>query len=127
MNLLLDTNALIWWDGRSTNLSRAAYQAIIDPANDVWFSSASIWEMQIKNSLGKLPLRTSLAQIVADQQSHSMTELFIQSSHALALNLLPQIHKDPFDRILAAQAIAENLVLVTSDPIFTQYPVKLLW
>lgn len=127
MDLLLDTHALIWWDASAASLSPTAFNAINDPANDVWFSPVSIWEMQIKNSLGKLPLRAPLAQIIADQQTHGLLELPVQSRHVLALNQLPPVHKDPFDRMLAAQAIAEGLVLITSDSVFNQYPIKLLW
>lgn len=127
MDLLLDTHALIWWDASSASLSPAAFNALNDPANDVWFSPVSIWEMQIKNSLGKLPLRAPLAQIIAEQQTHGLLELPVQSKHVLALHLMPPVHKDPFDRMLAAQAIAEGLVLITSDSVFNQYPIKLLW
>lgn len=127
MKLLLDTHAFMWWDSNPANLSAAAYQAICEPANEVWFSPVSIWEVQIKNALGKLPLRDSLAQIVVDQLAHGMRELPVESRHALALELLPSAHKDPFDRMLAAQSIAEQMVLVSSDAVFGHYPVKVLW
>ncbi len=83
--------------------------------------------MQIKSSIGKLALRGSLAQIIADQLSHGFQELPIQTSHVLQLNALPPVHRDPFDRILAAQAIAEGMAIVTSDAIFSRYPVRAIW
>jgi PIN domain nuclease of toxin-antitoxin system len=127
MKLLLDTNAFIWWDSNSAKLSRIAYQAIMDPLNERWFSTATIWEMQVKSSIGKLSLRSALDQIIADQLNHAFLELPIQTRHVLRLNLLPAIHRDPFDRILAAQSISEGMVLVTADAVFAKYPVKVLW
>ncbi len=127
MKFLLDTHALIWLDSASARLSATVRQAISDPGNDSWFSPASIWEIQIKVALGKLSLRAPLEEIVAEQLTNSLRELPIRSEHAIALSRLPLVHKDPFDRILAAQAFVDGMILITSDAIFSQYPVKTLW
>ena len=127
MKLLLDTHTFIWWDSSSAHLSRKAFAAIGDPANDVWQSAASVWEIQIKVASGKLALHASLESIVARQFATPIQELPIRASHALSLKMLPMIHKDPFDRMLAAQAISEGLTLVSSDAIFANYPVPVLW
>ena len=126
MNLLLDTHTFMWLDSNSAKLSPAARMAIADPANQVWFSVASIWEIQIKLSINKLQLQRPLEEILRHQKAN-IEELVMTSSHVLGLRQLPPIHKDPFDRMLAAQAIVEDLTLVTHDGIFGQYPVKVLW
>lgn len=127
MKLLLDTHTLMWVDSDSSRLSSACKQALQDPANETWFSAASIWEIQIKVALRKLSLRAPLETILQVQLANNLRELPIRSSHAIALAQLPSVHKDPFDRILAAQAIVEDMTLVTSDAVFSKYPVKTLW
>ena len=127
MKLLLDTNAFIWWDSDPGQLSAAALAALRDPANEVWFSAVNVWKMAIKAQLGKLTLRLPLADIVAHQQANGLHVLDVTVVHVLALESLPSVHKDPFDRLLAAQANAEDAELVTSDPVFAQYPVRVLW
>ncbi|HWG43489.1 MAG TPA: type II toxin-antitoxin system VapC family toxin [Gemmataceae bacterium] len=127
MKLLLDTHAFIWCDSDPAQLSPRAASAPRDPANTVWLSVVSVWEMVIKNQLGKLALRLPLSQIVAQQQANGFQVLAITLAHTLANEGLPLVHKDPFDRLLAAQAIVETAELVTADPIFAQYPVRVLW
>ncbi|QDU30913.1 PIN domain protein [Anatilimnocola aggregata] len=127
MKLLLDTHAFMWLDSSSAKLSPTAKQAIGDPANEVWFSTASIWEIQIKLAIGKLQLQEPLAQIIAKQKSNQLSELAIRSEHVIGLAGLPLVHRDPFDRMLIAPAVVEGYTLVTADATFSQYPVKLLW
>jgi PIN domain nuclease of toxin-antitoxin system len=127
MNLLLDTHTFIWWDSDPGQLSAPALAALRDPANSVWFSVVSVWEMVIKAQLGKLTLRLPLADIVAKQQVNSLRVLPVTLPHTLAVEGLPSVHKDPFDRLLAAQSLVEGAELVSGDAIFRRYPVRLLW
>ena len=127
MNLLLDTHTFIWWDINPANLSPRALSALRDPANTKWISVVSIWEMVIKNQRGKLTLHQPLSQIVAQQQANGLQVLVVSLAHVLAVEGLPPIHKDPFDRLLVAQTNVEAAELVTVDPIFAHYPVKVLW
>jgi PIN domain nuclease of toxin-antitoxin system len=127
MKLLLDTHAFIWWDSDPSQLSARALAAIRDPANEVWLSVASVWEMVIKAQLGKLTLRIPLAEIVRQQQANGLQVLPVALSHTLAVESLPPIHKDPFDRVLIAQANVEGAELVSADHVVRQYPVHVLW
>lgn len=127
MKLLLDTHAFIWWDGDRTRLSSRALAVLYDPANSVWFSAVSIWEIVIKSQLGKLALRLPLSQIVAQQQANGLQVLAVSLAHVLAVESLPSVHKDPFDRLLIAQANVEAAEFVTADAIFAHYPVRILW
>jgi PIN domain nuclease of toxin-antitoxin system len=127
MRLLLDTRAFIWWDSDPGQLSAPALAALRDPANPVWFSVVSAWEIVIKAQLGKLTLRLPLADIVAQQQANGLQVLPVTLPHALAVEGLPSVHKDPFDRLLVAQANVEGAELVSADAIFSHYPVRVLW
>ena len=128
MKLLLDTHTFIWWDSEPTKLSQRALELCRDSSNILLLSVTSIWEMQIKSQLGKLPLRIPLAQMINTQQQNNQIELLsITVSHVLALNSLPYFHKDPFDRLLVAQASFENAVLISRDSKLTKYPVKIDW
>jgi PIN domain nuclease of toxin-antitoxin system len=128
MKVLLDTHAFIWWDSDPTKLSSQARAVCEDRANVVLLSVASAWEMQIKLQTGKLNLRVSLAEVIASQQqTNDIQVLPVALWHVLALQDLPAYHKDPFDRLLIVQANMEEAVLITHDPVFAQYPVKLLW
>lgn len=127
MKLLLDTHTFIWWDSDPTQLSQAALTALRNPANTVWFSVVSAWEMVIKRQLGKLTLRLPLAQIVAEQQANGLQVLDVTLGHTLAVESLPLVHKDPFDRLLVAQANTLGAELVTADAVFAHYPVRVLW
>jgi PIN domain nuclease of toxin-antitoxin system len=127
MKLLLDSHAFIWWDSDPGQLSAPALAALRDPANSVWFSVVSVWEIVIKAQLGKLALRLPLADITAQQQANGLQVLPVTLPHTLAVEGLPPVHKDPFDRLLAAQAIEEGAELVSADAIFRHYPVRLLW
>ncbi|MEZ4590844.1 MAG: type II toxin-antitoxin system VapC family toxin [Chloroflexota bacterium] len=128
MRFLLDTHAFIWWDSAPDRLSEKALLAIQESDNKILLSVASVWEMQIKTQLGKLKLQKPLAELVSAQQNVNGIELLpIQLRHVLALDSLPLHHKDPFDRLLIAQAEAENAVLVSNDALIAQYSVDLVW
>ncbi|MBY0232394.1 MAG: type II toxin-antitoxin system VapC family toxin [Gemmataceae bacterium] len=127
MKLLLDTHTLIWADSDPGKLSAAAAAAIRDPANEVLISVASVWEMVIKAQIGKLALRLPLADIIAEQQANGMSILPATLPHVFAVETLPMHHRDPFDRLLVAQAMIEGAALVTTDPLLAPYPVTLFW
>ncbi|MFL6200413.1 MAG: type II toxin-antitoxin system VapC family toxin [Thermoanaerobaculia bacterium] len=125
MKLLLDTHIFIWWDSEPDKLSRPALALCTDSAHELVVSVASLWEIQIKRQLGKLDLRLPLAEIVAHQQeTNGVTILPVAQAHVLALDQLPTHHKDPFDRILVAQALVEGATLVSADPVLKSYPVE---
>jgi PIN domain nuclease of toxin-antitoxin system len=128
MKLLLDTHTFIWWDGEPDKLSPQALALCQDRANVLWLSVVSVWEMQIKLQLGKLSLTLPLAEMVeSQQQQNDLKVLPVTLPHVLALQNLPTHHKDPFDRLLIAQANVEDAVLVSKDPLFAMYAVKLAW
>jgi PIN domain nuclease of toxin-antitoxin system len=127
VKLLLDTHAFIWWDSDPSRLSPAAHAALHDPANEVWLSVASVWEMVIKAQLGKLNLRLSLAEILTQQQANGLQVVPMTLAHVLAVATLPPIHRDPFDRVLIAQAYVEGAAIISADAALHQYPVHVLW
>ena len=128
MRLLLDTHALIWWLAGDETLSRRAREAIGDEANSVAVSAASAMEVATKFRLGKLPNAALLAQAfeatIADQ---GFAELAITVRHARAAGELNIAHKDPFDRLLIAQAHAEDMTLVSNETLFDGFAVKRIW
>ena len=127
MRLLLDTHVFIWWADDPEKLSPAALAALEDEANELLLSVASVWEMQIKIQLGKLKLSLPLKELLKNQQeTNNLTVSPVALPHVLALEALPFHHKDPFDRLLIAQSIEEDLTLVTADSQFSAYSVKLL-
>jgi PIN domain nuclease of toxin-antitoxin system len=123
MNLLLDTQALLWWLADSSELGKAARAAIGDGANTVFVSAASAWEMEIKRALGKLRIPDNIEATLAAER---FLELPIRIAHTAALRQLPALHRDPFDRLLVAQAKIEALAVVTSDPVFARYQVPVI-
>ena len=127
MTGLLDTHVFAWMDSDSSQLSEAARAFILDPANVLLLSVASVWELVIKHQLGKLPLTRPLDDILRDQIGTNVDLLRVELPHALAVRGLPPVHRDPFDRLLAAQAVAEGAALVTADDVFAQYPVTVVW
>jgi PIN domain nuclease of toxin-antitoxin system len=119
MNLLLDTRAFIWWFDEPEKLSAKAWAALADGNNDLLLSAASVWEMQIKIQLGKLKFTVSLRELVESQeQTNGVRVSPVDLEHILALDALPAHHKDPFDRLLAAQSNVEGAFLVSGDPVF---------
>jgi len=125
VRLLLDTHALVWALSDVRKLPRAAVAAIRDPENDVLVSAASIWELAIKCALGRIDV--DFAETVAAVDATGFDELPIRIAHTVRLRTLPPEHRDPFDRMLAAQALADGLVLVSRDPVFAAYRVPILW
>jgi PIN domain nuclease of toxin-antitoxin system len=125
MKLLFDTHAFIWWDTDPFKLSSRVLALCQDRANEVLLSVASVWEMQIKSQLGKLEFGTPLGELISRQQHMNGVRLLpVVLDHVLALQNLPAHHRDPFDRILIAQANAEKAVLVTNDLMIARYPVE---
>ena len=122
MNLLLDTHLLLWAAFRPDRLSQDAAGMIADPANSLWFSAASIWEVAIKRALDRPDFRVVPGVLRAGLLANDYAELPIAGRHCLGLGGLPAIHADPFDRILVAQALAEGMLLLTSDARVARYP-----
>lgn len=128
MKLLLDTCSFIWITTDSSELSKRARDLFIDPNNDVFLSSVSVWEIAVKNKLGRLPLPASPEVFVPSQRDqHGIESLPLNEEACLQLLRLPEIHNDPFDRMLVCQAIVHNLSVLTPDPLVTQYPIRCLW
>ena len=123
MNLLLDTHALIWALENNPTLSDNARDAIVNGENMVFVSSASAWEISIKQAMGKLKVPDNLREEI---KLHRFTPLSINFEHAQLAGELPDIHKDPLDRMLIAQAIIEKLTLITRDSQIAQYDVNFL-
>jgi PIN domain nuclease of toxin-antitoxin system len=128
LRLLLDTHALVWWLTDSPQLSTVVRQLIADPDNVVLSSAASAWEIATKFRLGKLP---SMAPVVADIEAHVRAEGFqplaVTMRHAQRAGSLPGPHKDPFDRMLIAQALEEACTLLSNELVFAQYAVPRAW
>ncbi len=127
MKLLLDTHAFLWFVTGDARLSRAARQALETADNQLMLSAASVWEMAIKAGLGRLTLPASVEEYIAEKVENGFGVLSVEWTHAAAVEKLPPHHSDPFDRLLAAQALAENLPLVSGDPAFGAYGVTVVW
>ena len=128
MRLLLDTHAFLWWISADDRLSANARDVISDGTNDVWFSAASGWEIVVKSSLGRLTVDRPLDELVPEQlEANAFQVLPIHLRHVLAIDELPDLHRDPFDRVLVAQALVEDLALVTGDPVIARYPATVVW
>jgi PIN domain nuclease of toxin-antitoxin system len=126
MKLLLDTHLLLWAAGEPSRLPARIRALIKDSENELLFSAASLWEVAIKRRLGREDFRVDPRLLRRGLLDNSYGELAITSEHAIAVDGLPPIHKDPFDRILVAQAMVEGMTLLTSDPVVAQYgePVR---
>ena len=128
MRLLLDTCTFLWLVDDHQSLSARARDAIVDPANEVYLSAASAWEIVIKHALGRLELTLPVDDYLPRQRElHGIEPLPINEDATLTLVKLPAHHRDPFDRILVAQAIMDGCSLVTPDPLIKGYPVSILW
>lgn len=128
MRLLLDTHALLWWWTNDSRLSSVARSAIADEANEVFVSAASAWEVAIKNRLGKLQEAPQAAQRFMELlQADGFTAMAVEFRHALYAGSYPHDHRDPFDRMLAAQSEMENLTLITCDAALASFACKRLW
>ena len=128
MRLLLDTCTFLWIVTGDASLSAPARKLFSDPANEVFLSSVSGWEIAVKHSLGKLPLpRPPSVLVPEERQRHQIEPLALDEAAALFSAKLPELHKDPFDRMLVCQAIVGSMTLLTPDPLVTQYPVATAW
>ena len=122
MKLLLDTHVLLWAAGAPRRLPRAARALLEDEANELVFSAVSLWEVAIKQQLGREDFRADARLLRRGLLDNGYAELPVTSAHAVALDLLPPLHKDPFDRMLIAQALVEGIMLLTADASLARYP-----
>jgi PIN domain nuclease of toxin-antitoxin system len=122
MKFLLDTHLLLWAAGQPDRLSKVARELIENPGNELYFSAASIWEIAIKSSLGREDFKADSRLVRRGLIDNGYREIPISSEHAVGVQALPFIHKDPFDRLLISQSMSEGMWLVTSDPVLSQYP-----
>lgn len=122
MKLLLDTHVLLWAAGSPAQLPPAVRALLEDPDNELVFSAASLWEITIKRSLGRPDFQVDARVLRRGLLDNGYLELAITSEHTVFIDSLPPIHKDPFDRILVAQATVEGITLLTSDALIAQYP-----
>ncbi len=128
MKYLLDTHVFIWMASSPEKLSSRAKETILDGSNELWLSTASLWEMQIKCDLGKLTLELPLNELWQEAGcANDLTLIKIETSHIWQLETLPHIHKDPFDRLLVSQAQCEDLTLITRDRHIKEYEVQTIW
>jgi PIN domain nuclease of toxin-antitoxin system len=128
MKILLDTQAFIWLSSDDNQLSKKARKIFLDEKNNFFLSLASIWEMSIKSSLGKLKLRPSLERFILNElQENDVEQLAITFKHVIKIQSLPFHHWDPFDRLLIAQALVEEIPILSIDTAFDSYGVKRIW
>lgn len=125
--MLLDTHAFLWWLADHPNLSHRARHAIVDEADDVFVSAASVWEIATKRRIGKLNLVPFQDGIEAEIEAERFHTLTVTAAHAEKAGGLNHVHKDPFDRMLIAQALIEGLVLVSNEAVFDGFGVPRLW
>lgn len=128
MKVLLDTHALLWWWTNDAQLSRLARALIADPANEIHVSAASVWEISTKQRIGKLdgipPMEDHFFDLI---EADGFALMPITPAHALRAGSMPGVHRDPFDRMLAAQSEVEAMPLVTRDPAFVEFKTSTLW
>lgn len=128
MRVLLDTHTFLWWTSGGSRISDRARGLIEDPEVEVLLSVASAWEISIKSARGRLQLPVPAERFVPDRlRRHRMSVLDVALSHALRAGALPEIHADPFDRMLVAQAQIEGLPILTADPAIARYEVETIW
>ena len=128
MKLLLDTHAFLWWVEGTPAFGRRGKAAVSNPENEILLSVASCWELAIKLSLGKIRLAKSLDRFILEQLSlNGFSLLDVQFRHVVRVADLPFRHRDPFDRLIAAQALEDDLALVSSDRVFRKYGVDVVW
>jgi len=125
---LLDTCTFLWIIAGAKELSLAAKEIFANPANEVLLSAVSVWELSVKHALGKLPLPSAIDRFIIEQRErHGIAALPLNERAVLHLAKLPVLHRDPFDRMLICQAIEHDCLLLTPDPLITQYPVRTRW
>jgi PIN domain nuclease of toxin-antitoxin system len=127
VKLLLDTHVFLWLNAEPEMLSITARVACEDPGNSLYLSLASIWEIQIKQQLGKLRLDSPWQQMISTQrQENNLVLLSIELPHIETLENLPSAHRDPFDRLIIAQALHEEMTVISADSIFNHYPIPII-
>ena len=128
MSFLLDTCTFLWWVTGDDALSEAAVNTIVDPANEVWMSAVSVWEIAVKHDLGRLDLPEPPDRLIPRlRDAHGIAALPLEEEDVLHVGRLPALHRDPFDRMLVCQAIARGMAILTPDEHVRQYPVRSLW
>jgi PIN domain nuclease of toxin-antitoxin system len=128
MKLLLDTHAFMWWHSEPERIPKDTLILLQNPNHQLFISLVSLWEMQIKIQLGKLTLKDDLeTMIINEQQRNNINLISITFAHILKLKELPSYHKDPFDRLLIAQAQIEDAILISRDSIFQNYDCSVIW
>lgn len=131
MQYLIDTHVFLWFISNAKELSRTAKTLIADGNNEIFISIAALWEISIKNALGKLTIRGSYESVIDDVTDNSIQILPVNFAHTVEQNKLPFHHRDPFDRIIISQAIVENIDFISADAVFDEYlktkSIKRIW
>ena len=128
MRLLLDTHAFLWWASEDPALSATARRQIESPRNDVFVSPVSAWEIVLKAGLGKLTTPSPVDEFIPEQMARNRFDVLpLSITHVLQVSHLPEHHRDPFDRLLVAQAMVEGLSFVTGDQHMSRYDVRVVW
>jgi len=128
MRVLLDTHAFLWWITDDERLSAPARAAIAAGGNEVFVSAASSWEVATKSRMGRLPIPEPWDEFISTQlEKNAFKPLAVTMRHTFGLTSLPELHRDPFDRMLVAQALAEEMPLVSGDRVIQAYPVSTIW
>ncbi len=128
MRLLLDTCSFLWVLLGADTLTPRVRALVADPANDVFVSAVSAWEIAVKYRLGRLPLPEPPERFIpAQRETHRLAPLPLDEESALHVTRLPLLHRDPFDRLLVCQALVHGLAIVTPDPLISQYPARIIW
>jgi PIN domain nuclease of toxin-antitoxin system len=128
MKVLLDTHTFLWYVEKNKSLSKKALEIITDSQENVCLSIISIWEIAIKHSIGKLTLHVPLNDFITDEIENTVITLLpINSIHCLNVAVLPFHHRDPFDRMIIAQALTENIPLISNEKLFDSYNIKRIW
>jgi PIN domain nuclease of toxin-antitoxin system len=127
VNVLLDTSVLLWWLGEPTRIKPSLLDELKDPESVVWFSQVSLLEIQIKVGLGKLALDFPVEHIPDLAERSGLSALSLSNAAIFTLPKLPDVHRDPFDRLLICEAIQQGIPLVTPDETIRRYPVKVVW
>jgi PIN domain nuclease of toxin-antitoxin system len=125
--VLVDTHAFIWWDSVPEELPDRVLSLMKDPLTELLVSCVSIWEMQIKQMLGKLNMEMPISELIETQQQNGIHILDINLQHIFSLEDVPHIHKDPFDRMLVSQALYEKIPIITNDIEIKKYHVTVIW
>ncbi len=128
MRLLIDTHVFLWWIGDDSRLSKKAREMISEADNQLYLSAASGWEIAIKAKLGKLQIDGDVTTFIIEQMHlNSIEQLPVSISHALHVSTLDDLHRDPFDRLLVAQARLERMPILTADQYIAAYPIETIW